>query len=339
MEIKQKNYNLEIIRVVSAFFVVAIHVANYYCRRWEYISDGQYIFSVIINTLARFSVPCFFLISGSLLMGRQESLGKHGKRLWHFARILVFWSLFYYIFNILYVGKDSQLDTLLVEPVKAHLWYLYALIPIYLILPFIQVMVHNMDEILDKALIALCLVSLFLLYFLSLGKEELYYDIPLIGDRSYSVYFFMGYYIKKYAQRIRLSTLQLTGIFLGCTCADIILTLWMSFSTHNFYERFLEYGNPLVFLSGISLFMLLYKLQDGHMNLSGLKLKIVTVLGNCGLGIYLIHVVLLDIYKKNVDVTTLPSFVGIPLLTIGIFAASFFFVYLLKKIPLIQKVF
>lgn len=73
---KEKDYNLEIIRNISFLSVIIIHVANYYCRAFDKIPQNEYIFSLILDTLARVSVPCFFMISGALLLGRDEPLKK-----------------------------------------------------------------------------------------------------------------------------------------------------------------------------------------------------------------------------------------------------------------------
>ena len=57
---KEKNYNLELIRMISFIFVIVIHVSNYYCRAYGDITIGEYSFSLLLNLLARISVPCFF---------------------------------------------------------------------------------------------------------------------------------------------------------------------------------------------------------------------------------------------------------------------------------------
>lgn len=82
---KEKNYNLELIRMISFIFVIVIHVSNYYCRAYGDITIGEYSFSLLLNLLARISVPCFFMITGALLLGRQESLHKHAKRIFQFS--------------------------------------------------------------------------------------------------------------------------------------------------------------------------------------------------------------------------------------------------------------
>ena len=133
---KEKNYNLELIRLISFILVIVIHVTNYFCRAYGEITQGEYIFSLALDTAARVSVPCFFMISGALLLGRQEPLRKHLRRLARFLIVLAVWSAVYYLWNRFYMGTPYELRDILTEPTEAHLWYLYAMIPIYLTLPF-----------------------------------------------------------------------------------------------------------------------------------------------------------------------------------------------------------
>ena len=85
---KERNYNLELIRMAAFLMVIAIHVTNYFCRAYGEVTTGEYLFALVIDTLSRVSVPCFFMITGALLLGRDEPLRKHIKRLLHF-----FWRL------------------------------------------------------------------------------------------------------------------------------------------------------------------------------------------------------------------------------------------------------
>ena len=59
---KEKNYNLELVRVISFILVIVIHVTNYFCRSYGRIPQGEYLFSLALDTVARLSVPCFFMI-------------------------------------------------------------------------------------------------------------------------------------------------------------------------------------------------------------------------------------------------------------------------------------
>lgn len=76
---KERNYNLELIRMSAFLMVIAIHVTNYFCRAYGEVTTGEYLFSLVIDTLSRVSVPCFFMLTGALLLGRDEPLRKHIK--------------------------------------------------------------------------------------------------------------------------------------------------------------------------------------------------------------------------------------------------------------------
>ena len=78
---REKKYNIELIRTISFIAVVVIHVTNYFCRAYGIISVGEYGFALILDTFSRVSVPCFFMITGALLMGREKTLKKNGKRI------------------------------------------------------------------------------------------------------------------------------------------------------------------------------------------------------------------------------------------------------------------
>ena len=82
---KEKDYNLELIRFLSFFLVIVIHVTNYFCRAYGSVSDGEYLFSLVLDTAARVSVPSFFMISGALLLGRDEPLAKAFSSLFYSA--------------------------------------------------------------------------------------------------------------------------------------------------------------------------------------------------------------------------------------------------------------
>ena len=55
---KEKNYNLELVRMVSFVLVIAIHVSNYFCRAFGEIPQGEYLFSLVIDTAASSSQTC-----------------------------------------------------------------------------------------------------------------------------------------------------------------------------------------------------------------------------------------------------------------------------------------
>lgn len=335
---KQKNYNLELIRTLSFIMVVLIHVTNYFCRAYGKISMGEYVFSLTLDTVARFSVPCFFMMSGALLLGREEPLEKNGKRLLRFVVALVFWSLVYYFHNAYYMGTECSLSDILHTPMEQHLWYLYAMLPIYVVLPFFQIMCRGMDRKLEKVFLTICPAVVLLMYVMSFFDAEFYYDVPLLGDRVYSFYFFLGYYLYKYKDEIRLKNKQLVILFLAGNVANVILTAGISVRNGDHYERLLEYGSPLIILSSMAFFLFMLRIGNGEIHIRESVKIWIDRWNTCSFGIYLIHILFLDNFKKYVGADEVSAYWAVPVLTVGILLVSFLCIYLFRRSTLGQKV-
>lgn len=90
---KQYDTDTEVMRIIAAFFVVMIH------------ASGLGSFSAVVyNSVARFSVPVFVIISGYYLLTcppKGTALGKKGLRLF---LLMLLWSAVYYGYG-LYSGS------------------------------------------------------------------------------------------------------------------------------------------------------------------------------------------------------------------------------------------
>lgn len=289
--IRQKNYNLEIIRMFSFVMVIAIHVANYYCRAYESVSTGEYVFALLINTISRVSVPCFFMLSGALLLGKKDTIEKGLYRARDMLIKLAFWSIVYYFFNTYLVFQETfSFSDFWYEPAEAHLWYLYVLIPIYVMLPFLQVLSNGMDEKLEKVWVVIGFVWLTGVYVVSVLKKDFYYALPIFGDRSYIYYFFMGHLIQKYKERLPFKTKHyflISGICCGIVSG---MTMTVTFIEQKHYEKFLNYGNPFLVLAAISFFAMILCLPQEKLHLTEHARQTIDTWSSCSFGIYIVHI-------------------------------------------------
>lgn len=338
MKLKEKNYNLELIRMISFILVILIHVTNYYCRAYGIVGRGEYVFALILDMLARISVPCFFMISGALLLGRQEPLEKHGKRLLRFLIVLGVWSVIYAVWNNCYMKTPYNIKHILVEPAEPHLWYLYAMIPIYMVLPFFQIMCRHMDLRMEQAFLVVITLAVIFNYNLSMQNESAYYDLPLIGDRIYSYYVFVGYYLYKYRKHIVKSQRVVAAVFAGCMGINIALTIWKTFQTGKHYESFLEYGNPLIALASAMFFLFVIRLKKSEFSPGETGKKIINLFCGCSFGIYLIHILFLDNYKKYMKPADVSAWIAVPCLTVTIVLVSFLCVWILRRTKIGRKI-
>lgn len=335
---KDKDYNIEIVRFLSFIMVIVIHVANYYCRAFETVGSGEYIFALILNTVSRVSVPCFFMISGALLLGRNETMAKSGRRVVRFLTTLIVWSLIYYGFNTYYMNQTVEIKKILEAPAEAHLWYLYVMIPVYLVLPFLQAMCRGMNAKLEMAFVIIGSVWVIVLHLISYVHVEFYYDIPILGNRVYIYYLFIGYFLAKQKERIPKNKWLWFSFFVGCSVINIIATALCSVQEGEHFERFLEYGCPLVLVSAISFFVLMMQMRNGEIKLKQSVRKLIDVGCSCSFGIYLIHIIFLDIFKKHVKPYEISAFVAIPVLVVGISLVSFGFIYIIRRFSVGRKV-
>ena len=72
----------------------------------------------------------------------------------------------------------------------------------------------------------------------------------MVGDRIYSYYVFIGYYIYKYRKHVMKGKMIPAGIFVVCMVLNYGLTYAVTLQDGEHYERLLEYGNPLLCLFG-----------------------------------------------------------------------------------------
>ena len=326
-----KNYNIEVMRIIAFMMVIVIHVSNYFCRAYGSVSNGEYFYSLLINVLSRICVPCFFMMSGALLLGRYETIDNSLMRVWKFLSVLLIWTGVYYLFNTYVTKQGCDWRNFLEKPAEAHLWYLYVLIPIYLVLPFLQTLCNGLDRQLEKAFVLIGFIWFCVIHFLSYWGLDVYFDLPILGGRSYIYYLFCGYFIMKYARNIFLNKRQLFAIFVGSSFVNVIVTFVLSMQEGSHFDRFLEYGSPLVIVSSLSFFAFILKLGDGHLELSEKAKQWIDFCCRCSFGVYLIHILFLDLYKIHVKAAEFSAYYMVPLLTIAIATASILVVQLLRK--------
>ena len=66
-----RKINIEFIRILAIIMVIAIHVSNVYIRKFNDISEGYFLTSVIFTSLSKICVPLFFMIGGAFSLDKE----------------------------------------------------------------------------------------------------------------------------------------------------------------------------------------------------------------------------------------------------------------------------
>lgn len=129
-KLQKYDTDTDLMRIFSALGVITIHVSG--------ISTFSGIF---MNSVSRFSVPVFVIISGYYMLARKRNIKTLALKCVRLFAMMLLWAGIYYAYDLVhgartFTGVRSLLKYLLTaEPV--HLWYMYATITLYLFTPLL----------------------------------------------------------------------------------------------------------------------------------------------------------------------------------------------------------
>lgn len=325
------------LRVLAIINVIIIHVS---CSLFFIYKIGTYKWwiSSFFDIFSHFAVPLFLMISGALLLPKEESIKTfYTKRTQRILIPFLFWLIFYYIQDITTGTISSNYFHSFIEGIgsgtKYHLWYIYMLVGIYLFIPFIRICIKNLSQKGIKYFIIFWIILLFLRY-----KTE---TRKLIENMNIEFFYYVGYVITGYyfsSQKIfrKHNYTKISALLLIVISNILILTATYYFSKTNgkSSEIFFNCLSPLIVFMSIGWF-LLYQ-YSSFSKISFLEKKICTY----SYGIYLSHVFVLEQLKTVYWIKYLyymyPA-IGIPVLVILCLFLSLLLIMIIHKIPKIGK--
>lgn len=344
-----RDVSLDLLKTISMILVIVIHLSNYYCRNASDMQTTNFIVSVIYDGLSRICVPLFFMVSGVVILNGKYDGRKYARRIIKFIYILAFWSIVYYLWDAFYMKYEYDIVedffNVFFTPNKVHLWFMYPIIGLYIIAPFIQKMVNGMDKKLENLFLFLWIGFSGGVYIFSLLVEKLdviiniVYPLPMIQETYWLGYFVAGYILYKRLQKLKGETrynLLLVVSFIASMFITIGLTLYYSIVDGVFYEEYYVYRSLFIVIATLSFFS--YVIINSARILKRSVEKAAATLVTYSFGVYLSHLMFYNILVKEFDVLRLNGAYAVPVFTVLIFLVSLSFTYVLKKIPILKNV-
>ncbi|GAD80458.1 acyltransferase [Vibrio ezurae] len=286
---RQRVLFFDLARCVAAIAVIAIHALAPYRYQFGVIPFNEWFTAISVNSISRWAVPVFILISGALMLSdkRPFEFKYYVKR--RLGKVLLpflIWSIFYaYLSGWSGYGFDanSAKETLIAGLDHAtyyHLGFFYYFIPLYFVIPFLQVFVRRYDDRTLYALTALWLITstLFLFRIDGLWSQQMWLYSGLLP---------LGYILY---QKVPL-TKQVIGFFVLIGVSALAVTIYqvvsLSVEANEYtYGRWLSYKTLNTVCAASMIFMLCRYYGEG---LSAKTNKVVGFISTHSLGIYILH--------------------------------------------------
>lgn len=341
----KRNYSLDIARIIAVFAVVMIHCCTSFVTNYK-PHTSEFVFGNLFESIARIGVPFFLMISGALFLDENKEITLKGilsKNVKNLVIITIGWAfiyaVIYYAAVPAFTGKGINIKKLLISIVDGHyhMWYLYMIIGLYVVTPFLKKFVCKEN----KEMVLFFIIVSFVVQFLLSMLDKIciqFFNIDYIGSwirkfhldffGGYITYFLVGWYIVHIGikQKYLKYMLYLLGVL---SLAAIIIYAQYTGDYENAYENI---GAP-VFLYSVSTFVAINGIK---LNFKEKTADRIAKLSKLTFGVYLIHALILTVFCK-----VLPygqhSALYILLSFVTVSCTSFLCSYIISKIPLVKN--
>ncbi len=346
---KKKTY-LDALRILAILCVIYNHTneRGYYLYAFPSGNILNCLY-IALASLVAVAVPIFFMISGALLLGKEEDIETlMKKRVLRILLVILIFSLLQYAYLVLVHGTELSCSYFLThitgDNIIAPYWYLYAYLAYLLVLPFLRKLVSVMEVRDFHYLFVLLLLveGLFPLALYPLGITELneFFVLPMLN--RVVVYPLLGYYMEyllpeeKYTKRGR----NLMLLIMVCVLAFFILMTRiraLPFEEFTTYDKGL-YTSSFTALLDAGVFYL-FKYYDLRHDISEKGRKWIATLSGATFGVYLIEQPIRELTCGLCDF--LVSYIGaLPsclVWVLAIYILATLLTLILKRLPVFRR--
>ena len=325
------------LRIAASAAVVLLHTCSTLLDNPDmfFLSAQEKLFFTGVKNMMAWAVPCFFMLSGALLLDKnkeitiRDCLCKYSKRI--LLALIVFGMPFSFLIDFFNARRlslsmiSNAFLNLLTDNSFAHLWYLYALIGLYLLLPALKLFLrHCSAELLRYVLTLLFLFSFIIPDINRIFGLNIAFTLP--GSSYYLFYFLLGYFLTYekplWMYRSVWCSAGIVGFCFAVCAASANQHIWAN----------VPYDCSITAVGSLCIFSLFGK----RSNVSTTKLW---ETDRCCFGVYLIHPLFIHFFYKALKITPLGDlfFLKTPLFAAVFIVLSFAAAGLMRKIPPLRK--
>lgn len=332
------------IRAGACIAIIVLHVfASAVIIYGEELDILPYAISRGIANCLMWAVPCFVMTTGALLLNESKELSYkkiYGKYMVRIILAVIVFCLIFRLFDMVMNREDVSVVVVIDGFYKiytgtswSHMWYLYMLVGLYLLLPFYRKIAKYSDRWEIKFLLSIYFIFISLLPLT--GMLELKSGFYIHVSTIYPLYLFCGYAIhKKFFEINKLTSVLL---ILLSTEGIFLLTIIRWKYSVEVMEQLWSYSSILVVMQAVGVFTLMVRTKG---NVWKLAWKILNKIDDCSFGIYLIHMIFVRLVLRYMEYNPYEGIVPLNfiLLICGILAVSYVITWVMKKVPGIRSI-
>lgn len=315
-----KSKAISILRIAATAAVVFSHACSTITENPEVATLAPQKFATLdyLLNICKWHVPMFFMLTGMLLLNKKEltpstMIKKYSKRM--LLALCVFgipFALLIQFFetrklSIQMLGK-AILMTLNNESFS-HLWYLFTMIGVYLVLPILKLIVDKASKELLRYYLIILFALNFVVPFLKTLGFSLAFTMPL---GSYVIfYILLGFYLS----RISFEGKRQLTVLGGCGIVTAFLIALAFLILNGSATVAMSYQSPVNVLATVSVYLFVTGCVSGECGEGLWKLD------RLCFGVYLIHPLFIQFVYKFLKITPVSFGTWLPM--IFVFGAAF----------------
>lgn len=296
-----RDESLDFIKGIAIILVVVIHASSPFAAPlYGKIPVDQWEIFNFANTISHVSVPMFVMVIGAIQMHRNVTdpwafIKKYVPR----AAVPLFaWSLIYSVLDGNFTSFSNYLFTVLAGKPKYSLWFLYTLSGLYIAIPFIAVFFSAASFAVRILLLSLWLIceAIQLLTPLAHGYMNGLAFATLPIANTYVGYIILGGLLVE--KKVAAKSWHGGAYIIGGMGLAILTTWFASTGDMDSYARLTDYASPFIIILSGYCFLCMRRLWNAFP--TSLATKFIVLLGQLSMGVYLIHLLLLEFIIQRI---------------------------------------
>lgn len=336
---KQRIVYIDYLRCFSCLAVVLIHIFTTAITDFPNHTQVEEMISRTVINILHFAVPIFFMITGYLFLSKDNDYDIPTFIKKYVLKYLVAIFIFGFVFAIIeeIFNKNYSIMmpiTALINTIQgktwAHMWYLYCLVGVMLLIPVIKVLLKVNKKYIKYILIILLISSIVIPFIENVFEIRIGFD--LIIKSPYLAYVIIGYYLGSNDNKKNKFYLFMFIISIVIICTSQILPIVFDNSFVDKLTILGNYDSPIILFLSISIFKLFMNIKNER--------KIINYISSESYGIYLIHMFWINIAYKFIKFNIYGNmfFIKIVLIFTIVFILSFVSTKFIKLIPFLKKI-